>query len=185
MIKIQLEVIEKTNGVDFIMKNFNDLPLSTIKELKTFALKRDGYFRYDLQQFGIKRRLNVTQILQIFEALEMNVTLIETPQEMEESPLCNQRIDFGKYKDFKWKEIPLNYLKWLYKENENKFAYEEMKRRKNRLPDIKTETIKIGKYKGRKWIDVPIDYLEWIVTDFHEEHEIHKFAKATLNAKKD
>ena len=80
-------------------------------------------------------------------------------------------------------DFVINNFKWIYQQNENKFAYEEIKRRENTPLDIANETIPIGKYKSQKWIDVPIDYLEWILTKFDEEHEYHKYANLALNQK--
>jgi len=179
--KVQLEVTEHNEGIDFIINNFNDLDIFTIQKLKEFALKRNGYFRYDLQQFGIKRKLNEKQLLQIFEVLELNITIIQSSKIEEDTSIANRIVRFGKYKGDKWCNIPLNYLEWLYAQNENKFAYEEIKRRKNLPLDIENETIKMGKYKGIRWINVPTDYLEWILNKYEDEHEYHKYANIVLN----
>ena len=182
---VKLEIIEHTRGVDFLIKNYTDLGVLTVQKLKDFALKRNGYFRYDLKQFGIKRKLNEKDILQIFEVLEINVIIIETSQKHEENSISNQIVDFGKFKGLKWCDVPLNYLEWIWNKNENKFAYEEIKRRKTAPLDIENITIGIGKYKGQKWINVPTDYLEWILTKFDKEHETYKFAKTVLNQRVD
>jgi len=181
MNQVQLEIKENIDGIDFIMKNFNDLGHLTIKKLEEFSLKRNGYFRYDLKQFGIKRKLNNKHILKIFEFLEIDVIILESSKTMENLSISNERVDFGKHKGCMWKDIPLDYLKWLYKTNENKYAYEEIKRRENILPNVKDEVIKIGEYRGRKWVDVPIDYLEWILSTFESHNKNYKLAKMAVN----
>jgi uncharacterized protein (DUF3820 family) len=157
-----------------------DLGILTIQKLKEFALNRNGYFRHDLKQFGIKRKLNEKDILHIFEQLDINVNIIVSSEKNEDNFMSNQIVDFGKYKGFIWSNVPLRYLEWLWSVNENKFAYEEIKRRKNAPLDIENIAIGIGKYKGQKWINVPTDYLEWILTRFDTEHETYKFAKTVL-----
>ena len=149
------------------------------------------FFRYDLQQFGIRRKLDKKQILQIFELLEIETEIVKTIVMDEDDSIKNQIVDFGKYKGDRWCDIPLNYLKWLYSKNQNGFAYAEIKRRKYALPDIENTTIHIGKYKGEKWINIPTYYLEWLLTRFEkedekelkmeDEDEIYRFAKAVLN----
>jgi uncharacterized protein (DUF3820 family) len=178
-------MIEHLNGVDFLIKNYMDLGILTIQKLKEFALNRNGYFRHDLKQFGIKRKLNKKDILQIFERLDINVNIIASSEKNEDNSISNEIVDFGKYKGLRWSNIPLNYLEWLWNVNENKFAYGEIKRRKNALLDIENIAIGIGKYKGQKWINVPTDYLEWILTKFDDEHETYKFAKTVLNQRID
>ena len=181
MNEAQLKVIEHNDGIDFIINNFNNLDILTIQNLKEFALKRNGYFREDLKQFGIRRKLNEKQLLQIFELLEINITIIKSSKKEEDTSIGEMIIDFGKYKGDKWSNIPFNYLQWLYTQNENRFAYEEIKRRKDRPFDIENEIIKVGKYKDEKWIHLPTDYLEWILNQFEEKHEYHKYANIVLN----
>jgi len=184
MKKIKLEFQEKADGVDFLIKNFTDLDGETTKKLEEFSLKRNGYFRHDLEQFGIRRKLNETQISQIFKLLKIDAEFVDSSVVVEEIPIETELVDFGKYKGYKWCNVPLNYLKWIYSQNENRFASKEIKRREYAPLDIKHRTIEIGKYKGSKWVDVPIDYLEWILSKFEEKHENYKFAEAVLNQKK-
>lgn len=178
---VKLEIIEYLNGVDFLIKNYKDLGILTIQKLKDFSLNRNGYFRHDLKQFGIKRKFNKKNILQIFELLDINVDIVVTSEKNEDNSMSNQIVDFGKYKGLNWSDIPLNYLKWIWNENENKLAYAEIKRRKNAPLDIENTTIGIGKYKGQKWINVPTDYLEWILIELNAEDENYKFANSVLN----
>ena len=183
MNKVQLEITEHQNGINFVINNFNSLGILTVQKLKEFALKRNGYFRYDLKQFGIKRKLTEKELYQIFELLELNVTITKSSKIEKDTSSATLIVDFGKYKGWEWSNVPLNYLQWIYEQNENKFAYEEIKRRENLPLDIGDKTIPIGKYKGQKWIDVPTDYLEWLLTKFDEKHEYHKYANLALNQK--
>lgn len=180
---VKLEVIEHQNGVDFLIKNYTDLGILTIQKLEKLALNRNGYFRHDLKQFGVKRKLNKKDILQIFELLDINVDIIKSSEKNEDNSISNQIVNFGKYKGFRLSNVPLNYLNWLWNDNKNKnkFAYEEIKRRENTSLDIENTTIELKKYKGEKWINVPTDYLEWILTDFDIEDENYKFANSVLN----
>ena len=162
-----------------------DLGILTTLKFKNFALNRNGYFRYDLKQFGVKRKLKKKDILQIFEHLDINANIIESSEQNEDNFISNKIVNFGKYKGLKWSNIPLNYLEWLWNESENKFAYEEIKRRKNAPLDIENIAIGIGKYKGQKWINIPTDYLEWILTKFDDGDETYKFAKIVLNQRID
>ena len=92
----------------------------------------------------------------------------------------NTIIDFGKYKGKSWKDVPMEYLQWLYKKTENPFAYTEIKRRENIPFNIEQEVINFGQYKGLKWINLPVDYLEWIIKTFDNANEKYKIAKLVL-----
>jgi len=183
MNKVQLEITEHQDGIDFLIKNFDDLGILTIQKLKEFALKRNGYFRDELKQFGIKRKFNEKQLYQIFELLELNITIMKSLQIEIDTSITDLIVNFGKYKGWKWSNVPLNYLQWIYEQNENKFADEEIKRRKNIPINIDNEIIQMGMHKGQKWIDVPLDYLEWLLTQFDEKHDYHKYANLALNQK--
>ncbi len=185
MNSVKLEIIEHINGVDFLIKNYVDLDVLTLQKIKEFALNRNGYFRHDLEQFGIKRKLNEKDILQIFKLLDINVNIIVSSEKSEDNSMASQIVDFGKHSGLRWSDVPLNYLEWLSNKYENRFAYEEIKRRKNAPLDIENIAIKIGKYKGRKWINIPTDYLEWILIRFENEHETYKFAKTVLDQRVD
>ena len=201
MNKVQLEITEHQDGIDFLINNFNNLGILTIQKLKEFALKRNGYFRYDLKQFGIKRKLNEKELLQIFELLELDITilrfskleknlsntnrLVNFKKYIEEKfSITKMIVNFGTHKGNRWSNVPFSYLEWIYTQNKNKFAYEEMKRRKNTPLYIENETIQIGEHKGKKWIDVPTDYLQWILSTFENEDTNYKFAKIILSQRK-
>ena len=183
---VKLEIIEHLNGVDFLIKNYMDLGILTIQKLKEFALNRNGYFRHDLKQFGIKRKLNEKDILQIFEHLDINVNIITNSKNNEQKIILTKTVDFGQYKGEKWINVPTDYLEWILTEFDDKhktykFAYGEIKRRINIPLDIENIAIETGAYKGQKWINIPTDYLEWILTAFNNEHKDYKFANAVLN----
>lgn len=178
---VKLSIHEHLCGVDFKIQNIGELDQKTIDKLQDFALKRNGYFRADLACFDIKRKLRQKQILQIFELLEISIEVVDAvaiPTEI--TPASQKLIEFGKYKGFRWCDVPLNYLEWLYKENEDINAYGELKRRRDALLDIEKEIIKFGKHKGAEWIKLPQDYLEWVVNHFPRDQEAHKIAKHSL-----
>lgn len=183
MEKVKLEILENDSGVDFFIQNPSEVDMLTLNKLKEFALKRSGYFLEHKAQFGIKRKLKEKQLKQIFELLEIESILIPSASFTDEH-LADRVIEFGKYKGFTWRNVPLNYLEWLYTQNEDKLAYEEIKRRKSGAVDIENTSISIGKYKGQKWINVPSDYLNWILMKFESSHETYKFAQAVLNHRK-
>ncbi len=181
MNKVQLVINEHNSGINFKIQNINELDTKTVSILQNFAIKRNGYFRHDLAQFDIKRKLSQKDVLQIFELLELDIEVIEDKEEPKNLTSITQEIvDFGKYKGFKWADVPLTYLEWSYKENDNKNAYAEIKRRQYAPVDIKNEIIKFGKFKGRKWIDLPVDYLKWVLHQFTADKEAHKFSKLAL-----
>ncbi len=184
MSKVKLVVYEHQDGVDFKIKNINDLTHKTIEKLRVFATKRGGYFRQDLARFDIKRRLSQKDVLQIFELLEIDIEIvIDDEDNAKDYPASQRIVEIGKYKGFKWCDVPLTYLKWMYKETENNFAYAEIKRRRNAPRDIQNEVIKFGKHKGKRWINLPVDYLEWVINQFSDDKEEYKLAKQTLNKK--
>jgi uncharacterized protein (DUF3820 family) len=185
MNKAKLTLYEHKSGVNFKIKNINQLDIQTIEKLKNFALKRGGYFRQDIAKFDIKRKLNQKQILQVFELLEIAVEIIDDNENStKDYPTSQEIVNFGKYKGYKWCDIPLTYLKWLYKENENVFAYTEIKRRETtNTINIENEIIRFGKFRGEKWINLPIDYLQWAINKFPKDREEHKIAKIALSKK--
>ncbi len=184
MNKVKLTIKEHGSGVDFQILNLDKLDTKTVEELKNFALKRNGYFRHDLARFDIKRKLTQKQILQIFELLEITADVIEDDKSsVEVTPASQRIIDFGKYKGFLWSDVPLSYLEWIYKENENIYALSEIKRRENTAVNIENEIIKFGKFKGQQWIKLPNDYLAWLLNQFSKDKEAHKFAKLVLEYK--
>ena len=185
MNKVQLVINPYNSGVKFKILNIDKLDTSTLSILENFAIKRNGYFRRDLAQFDIKRKLSQKDVLQIFELLELDVEVMQDDKASTDMiSIMQEFIDFGKYKGFKWADVPLTYLEWIYKENENQHAYAEIKRRQFSPVDIENKTIEFGKYKGRKWVDLPVDYLEWALQQFTADKEAHKFSKLALEYQK-
>ena len=123
MNKIQLEIIEHDDGMDFLINNFDELGILTIQKLKEFALKRNGYFRYDLKQFGIKRKRNKKQLLQIFELLELDITIMKSSNIEIDTSIPNLIVDFGKYKGWKWNDVPTDYLEWILTKFDEEHEY--------------------------------------------------------------
>lgn len=187
MNKVKLVIQEHQSGVDFKIQNIDELDSKIVEELEAFAVKRNGYFRHDLARFDIKRKLNQKQVLQIFELLDITVEIVDDDindgNSVSFTSASQETVDFGKYKGFRWCDIPLPYLEWIYKENENNYAYVEIKRRQHSPQEIENEIIKFGKYKEQKWINLPINYLEWVLNQFSEDKEAHKFAKLALKYK--
>ncbi len=184
MNKAKLTIYEHKSGVNFKIKNIDQLNIETIEKLKNFAIKRDGYFNQDRAKFDIKRKLNQKQILQVFELLEIDVEIVADEDSSKNYPVSQEKIDFGKYKGYKWCDIPLTYLKWLYKESENVLAYSEIKRRRSASINLENEVIRFGKFRGEKWINLPIDYLQWALNKFSPDKEEHKIAKLILSKKR-
>ncbi len=181
MKKVKLTIDEHNYGVNFQIKNIEELDMETIALLQNFAIKRNGYFRKNLAKFDIKRKLPKKDILQVFELLELDFEIIEEQESIENlTPVAEVIVEFGKYKGFKWKDVPLHYLEWLYKESENQHAYAEIKRRRHSSVDITDKVIKFGKFNGKKWVDLPEDYLQWALAQFSADKEAHKFAKLAL-----
>ena len=185
MTKAKLTLYEHRSGVNFRIKNINALDLETVEKLKSFALKRNGYFSHSKAKFDIKRKLNQKQILQVFELLEIEVEILaDDENSIKNYPTSQEVINFGKYKGYKWCNIPLVYLKWLYKESENNFAYAEIKRRRTASINIENEIIRFGKFRGEKWINLPKNYLQWAINKFPADKEEHKIAKLVLSKKR-
>ncbi len=118
-----LELYQKSNMADFVIKNYDDLDAYTLQSLIEFSEDRGGFFREDLKRFSIRKRADRDYFLQIFKLAEIDVDIreplqivdvfatqlkgLETPREADEI------IGFGKHKGSRWGDLPLEYLKWV------------------------------------------------------------------------
>ena len=118
-----LELYQKSNMADFVIKNYDDLDAYTLQSLIEFSEDRGGFFREDLKRFSIRKRADRDYFLQIFKLAEIDVDIreplqivdvfatqlkgLETPREADEI------IGFGKHKGNRWGDLPLEYLKWV------------------------------------------------------------------------
>ena len=177
MKKIKLFVKYTSSNVEF---RFTNIHKDIIHILQDFAIRRGGFFRYDLKKFSIHRKLNKQQLLQIFECMGINAEIIEENTRGEEGMLQNQKILYGRYRGYRWSEIPYDYLKVLYEHDENKYAYAEIKRRKfEKSKAIENLIIGFGKYRGLRWLELPKDYLRWLIANI-QNNKVAKLAQVAL-----
>ena len=121
--QITLELYQKANMADFVIKNFDELDEYHIQLLIEFSEGRGGFFREDLKRFSIRKRASVEYLLQIFKLSDIDVSILEPKKIVDvfatnASPLKTPReadevIGFGKYKGQTWGDVPTTYLKWV------------------------------------------------------------------------
>ncbi len=121
--QIRLELYQKANMADFVIKNFDALDEYHIQLLIEFSEGRGGFFREDLKRFSIRKRASVEYLLQIFKLSDIDVTILE-PQKvvdvfatsattLKKPREADEVIGFGKYKGQTWGDVPTTYLKWV------------------------------------------------------------------------
>jgi len=121
--QIDLELYQKANMADFVIKNFDELDEYHIQLLIEFSEGRGGFFREDLKRFSIRKRASVEYLLQIFKLSDIDV-IIREPKKIVDVFATNastlkapreadEVIGFGKYKGQTWGEVPTTYLKWV------------------------------------------------------------------------
>ena len=121
--QIVLELYQKANMADFVIKNFDELDDYHIQLLIEFAEGRGGFFREDLKRFSIRKRASVAYLLQIFKLSDIDVTILEpkkiidifadTSSKLKAPRESDEVIGFGKYKGQTWGDVPMTYLKWV------------------------------------------------------------------------
>jgi len=121
--QITLELYQKANMADFVIKNFDELDEYHIQLLIEFAEGRGGFFREDLKRFSIRKRASIEYLLQIFKLSDIDVSILEPKKIVDifatnastlKSPReADEVIGFGKYKGQTWGEVPTTYLKWV------------------------------------------------------------------------
>lgn len=153
-------------NTEFSIKNPKDLTKKDKQIIYEFVNTRGGYFREDLNKFGIKKKWDLAYVNKLFKALELSFVVYDESEEKEEEKLCNQLVNFGKYRSSQWKDVPLDYLNWALKnldESEpevTELAYTEIKRRRNELKE--NPIINFGKHQGKTYGELPNDYLRWL-----------------------
>jgi len=121
--QIVLELYQKADMADFVIKNFDELDEYHIQLLIEFAEGRGGFFREDLKRFSIRKRASVAYLLQIFKLSDIDVSILEpkkiidifadTSSVLKAPREADEVIGFGKYKGQTWGDVPMTYLKWV------------------------------------------------------------------------
>lgn len=189
MINITLQ--NTKSGIRCRINNLTSLDDETIKKLIEFLSKRDGgYFRYDLAEFGLRKRYTKEYLLKSLKASGIISSVVE-PDLIEErlvkifanmsvmyhKDLHTQQLGFGEYKDKCWCDVEDQYLYDLI-ENHNDFkaeyAYYELKRRSLVKIDFvprEERILTFGVYQGYRWKDLDIEYLLWLTQNYDEDEK--------------
>lgn len=175
-------------NTEFSIKNPKGLTKEHKQIIYDFVTIRGGYFREDLNKFGIKKKWDLVYVTKLFKALELPFIVNDESEEKEEDKLCNQLVNFGKYRCSQWKDVPLDYLNWALQnlgESEpevTELAYTEIKRRRNEL--IEDPVLDFGKHQGKKYSDLPYDYLRWLNSNLKFDDPRRVYLQTALERKK-
>jgi uncharacterized protein (DUF3820 family) len=187
--KIDINLYTTKYGIRCFINSIDQIDNDTLKKLSDIVSSREGgYFRYDLAEFGMRKRYTKEYLLKIFSSYGIETEIIE-PTNIEDKMLklvSNMRtiysdhrheeiVGFGKYKGRIWEDIPEHYLYWLidtYSDTKAELAYHELKRRGieffEEVP-IEDKIVEFGKYKGFTYKDVPQDYLVWLIRNYDDK----------------
>lgn len=183
----EIKVFMKTNsnGIEFLYDDTENVNNKAIEKIIKFTIERKGYFRKDLCCFGVPKIWNSKQAKKVFEALELNIKIINEDSAIS-LPLHKHLLGRGKYSNKKWEEIDTEYLRWIVSKKDIKniqfqeLAYTEIKRRNFNF-SVENEIVNFGKHKGTKWGNLPKDYLAWLVKTIEHTSEKYINAKQILD----
>lgn len=151
-----------------------DLSVQTLQELESFAAQRSGKLDYSTESFTIPKRIELQHLQEIFKLKGMDVFITEAEprrREVSDSAIIN----FGKFKGQKWTDLKEDYLLWVCQNinsQDKQIALAELDRRKKKkIPEIRTETVMFGKHKGELWSDLPTPYLKWVAQNLQGESQ--------------
>jgi uncharacterized protein (DUF3820 family) len=161
---------------EFVCKieNIGELSVQTLQGLEDFAAQRSGKLDYNTESFTIPKRIELQHLQEIFKAKGMDVFITE--HEPKKNAISQSAtINFGKFKGQKWTDLDEEYLVWLSQNissQDRQVALAELDRRKkNKTPEKRTETVMFGKHKGELWDDLPTPYLQWVAQNLQGESQ--------------
>jgi uncharacterized protein (DUF3820 family) len=186
---IDIKLYQTKHGIRCFINNLHHLQDGHLQKIVSFVNKREGgYFRYDLAEFGMRKKYSKEYLLKILKEYDIYADIVE-PDNIEDrlsqifsnitvnynSDTYLQKLNFGEYAELCWKDIDEKYLYSLiekYEDFKAQLAYYELKRRGVvffDVPKIDNEYVKFGKYCSKKWSEVDIEYLYWLTKNYDDD----------------
>jgi uncharacterized protein (DUF3820 family) len=171
-VPVRLSYKKTKNGLSLKILNVFDLADEVLGKLIQFVKVRRGELIYETHTINLLRRWDLEMTAKVFEESDI---IVEFERIEETLPLHKHVLEFGKYKGWKWENVPDDYIDWMVSANRERtihwnLAYAEHKRRRFCSTFNPTETIPFGKYKGTRWSDLEMSYLDWLIDNLEESN---------------